>query len=187
MSHRVFLCPTISNVEQWNIHEITVHVSNTGENKTQTKHCGLLWRAKISDCLSSFQQYTECNIFSVLFQIFGEKEKRWNRNRTMGLWLLWRLCTSPRQPFVVCVLWCPHPQPVPRLFWVQVGCVTPLLPLDPQIIQHTPALLIHSHTCTHFISRHKKSIILSFNALSFESSLVPLCLCRFCQLCLWNK
>ena len=87
-------------LEQWDIHEITVHNSNTGANKTQTKQSKHLWRAKHSDCRSSFQQYTECNIlstsmlFRAFLQIFGEKEGRWNGDRTMGLWL----CYGVRAP-----------------------------------------------------------------------------------------
>lgn len=88
-------------LEQWDIHEIMVHNSNTGANKTQTKQSSRLWRAKNSDCLSSFQQYTEWNIlstsmlFRAFLQIFGEKEERWNGDRTMGLWLCYGV-SAPR-------------------------------------------------------------------------------------------
>lgn len=90
---------------QRDIHEIAAHNSTTGANKTQTKQSKHLWRAACSGCHSSFQQYTECSIlstsmlFGAFLQIFGEKEGRWNRERTMGLWLCYGVrATRPASP-----------------------------------------------------------------------------------------
>ena len=138
---------------------ITVRISNTGANKTQTKQkkgSMSLKRPERSNCQSSFQQYTPCNILSTgmlfrrghpnIWREGGEMKRQQNN----GLWICVMavhltppaLC-SGRVPRLSAPPSLPRPQPSlppthPQLVPSPGGDLDPMSPQTPFLSSPPP-------------------------------------------------